>query len=293
MNYEETREQVDMILERVKALDNAKKIQLRRAYNVSFDELRGFQQITIKNILKDTPWCYAGYMRDFIVDMCGIYVQQECKEGDPFEYCLHEIYDEGSAAVQQKIGYLVDEDEKAVLIRYIKRYIKMCKKGTKIDTAKLMTDILCWPYYNTRNEWVDVIAGVKKIDKKKEKKRERWQAIAKSAAKQAKRSRIPEIHPVMSYDKAVEYAKNCQLCLVPYENERGMKGTREVLKKIEPGMDISVMIGPEGGFSEEEIEMVREEMEVLSLGKRILRTDTAAITVMSMLMLEIEMKEEE
>lgn len=130
-------------------------------------------------------------------------------------------------------------------------------------------------------------------DKKKEKKRERWQAIAKSAAKQAKRSRIPAIHPVMSYDKAVEYAKNCQLCLVPYENERGMKGTREVLKKIEPGMDISVMIGPEGGFSEEEIEMVREEMEVLSLGKRILRTDTAAITVMSMLMLEIEMKEEE
>ena len=130
-------------------------------------------------------------------------------------------------------------------------------------------------------------------DKKKEKKRERWQAIAKSAAKQAKRSRIPEIHPVMNYDKAVEYAKNCQLCLVPYENERGMKGTREVLKKIEPGMDISVMIGPEGGFSEEEIEMVREEMEVLSLGKRILRTDTAAITVMSMLMLEIEMKEEE
>lgn len=57
MNYEETREQVDIILERVKALDNAKKIQLRRAYNVSFDELRGFQQITIKNILKDTPWC--------------------------------------------------------------------------------------------------------------------------------------------------------------------------------------------------------------------------------------------
>ena len=130
-------------------------------------------------------------------------------------------------------------------------------------------------------------------DKKKEKKRERWQAIAKSAAKQAKRSRIPEIHPVMSYDKAVEYAKNCQHCLVPYENERGLKGTRVVLKKIEPGMDISVMIGPEGGFSEEEIEMVREEMEVLSLGKRILRTDTAAITVMSMLMLEIEMKEEE
>ena len=97
----------------------------------------------------------------------------------------------------------------------------------------------------------------------------------------------------MSYDKAVEYAKNCQLCLVPYENERGMKGTKEVLKKIEPGMDISVMIGPGRRFSEEEIEMVREEMEVLSLGKRIPSHRYNAITVMSMLMLEIEMKEEE
>ena len=79
MNYEETREQVDMILERVKALDNAKKIQLRRAYNISFDELRGFQQITIKNILKDTPWCYAGYMRDFIVYMCSRNAKKETR----------------------------------------------------------------------------------------------------------------------------------------------------------------------------------------------------------------------
>ena len=83
-----------------------------------------------------------------------------------FAFLLH-IY---TAHINDKIGYLIDEDEKAILIRYIKRYIKMCKKGTKIDTEKLMTDILCWPYYNTRNEWIDVIAGIKKIDKKKEKK---------------------------------------------------------------------------------------------------------------------------
>ena len=62
MNYEETREQVDMILERVKALDNAKKIQLRRAYNVSFDELRGFQQITIKK-----------YSERYSMVLCRIY----------------------------------------------------------------------------------------------------------------------------------------------------------------------------------------------------------------------------
>lgn len=129
-------------------------------------------------------------------------------------------------------------------------------------------------------------------EKKKAKKRDRWQAIAESAAKQAKRSRIPQVHPVMSYRDAVAYAKECDSCLVPYENERGMAGTREALNKIETGKDISVIIGPEGGFSKEEIEMVRQDMDVISLGKRILRTDTAAITVMSMLMLEIEMKEE-
>ncbi|MCI8327574.1 MAG: 16S rRNA (uracil(1498)-N(3))-methyltransferase [Lachnospiraceae bacterium] len=129
-------------------------------------------------------------------------------------------------------------------------------------------------------------------EKKKEKKRERWQAIAKSAAKQAKRSRIAQIHSVMSYREAIEYARQCEYCLVPYENERGMSATREVLNRIETGKDISVIIGPEGGFSEEEIELARQDMDVISLGKRILRTDTAAVTVMSMLMLEIEMKRE-
>ena len=134
---------------------------------------------------------------------------------------------------------------------------------------------------------------VKLDEKKAAKKLQRWQAIAESAAKQSKRTVIPTVKQPVIYKEALKIASELDITLVPYENERGMKGTREVLKKIEPGMDISVMIGPEGGFSEEEIEMVREEMEVLSLGKRILRTDTAAITVMSMLMLEIEMKEEE
>lgn len=133
---------------------------------------------------------------------------------------------------------------------------------------------------------------VKLTPEKKKKRVERWQAIARSAAKQAKRSRIPVVHPVMGYEEAIAYAKTCDLCLVPYESEHGMQGTREALRRIAPGMDISVIIGPEGGFSEEEIALAKEEMHILSLGRRILRTDTAAITVMSMLMLAIEMRRE-
>lgn len=130
---------------------------------------------------------------------------------------------------------------------------------------------------------------VVKLDEKKAQARvKRWQTIAESAAKQSKRSRIPKIHNVMTYQEALEYARECDHNLVPYENERGMEGTREALSRIAPGESISVMIGPEGGFAQEEIDAVRDDMEVISLGRRILRTDTAGICVMSMLMMTLE-----
>ena len=69
-----------------------------------------------------------------------------------------------------------------------------------------------------------------------------------------------------------------------------MASTREAFSSVKPGYSISVMIGPEGGFSEEEIALAAETMQVISLGKRILRTDTAGIAVMSALMLKLEMR---
>ena len=132
---------------------------------------------------------------------------------------------------------------------------------------------------------------VKLDEKKAANKIRRWQAIAESAAKQSKRSRIPKIHGVMSYKEALAYALSCDVNLVPYENERGMAATKDALEKVEPGRSISVIIGPEGGFSAEEIEVARAQMDVISLGKRILRTDTAGICVMSLLMAQLEMKQ--
>ncbi len=131
---------------------------------------------------------------------------------------------------------------------------------------------------------------VKLDDKKREAKTARWQKLAEAAAKQSKRSRIPYIHPVMEFEEAVSYASSCDIRLVPYENEKGMASTREAFSSVKPGNSISVMIGPEGGFSEEEIALAAETMQVISLGKRILRTDTAGIAVMSALMLKLEMR---
>lgn len=130
---------------------------------------------------------------------------------------------------------------------------------------------------------------VKLDEKKAQSKVRRWQAIAESAAKQSKRSLIPQIHPVISFKEAVDYAMKCDRRLVPYENERGMQATAEALASIRAGDKISVMIGPEGGFAEEEIGAVRDHMQIISLGKRILRTDTAAAAVMSILMMHLEM----
>ncbi len=134
---------------------------------------------------------------------------------------------------------------------------------------------------------------VKLDDKKAANKIRRWQAIAESAAKQSKRSLIPQIHPLMNYKEAIAYARECDVNLVPYENQRGMAATREAIDNLKPGQSISIIIGPEGGFAPEEIDAVREDMQVISLGKRILRTDTAGICTMSMLMTALEMKEAE
>lgn len=133
---------------------------------------------------------------------------------------------------------------------------------------------------------------VVKLDEKKAgKKVARWQEIARSAAKQSKRSIIPRIHPVMSFDEAAAYAKACDVRLVPYENEEGMTATARAFEGLSGAETISVFIGPEGGFAEEEIHALRGDSQVISLGRRILRTDTASITMLSMLMMGLEMCE--
>ena len=129
---------------------------------------------------------------------------------------------------------------------------------------------------------------VKLDDKKKKSKVERYQAIAKAAAEQSKRSIIPKVHSVMSFKEAFEYAKGLDVLLLPYESKNGMKDTFDMLSNLKKGESIGVFIGPEGGFAPNEIEMVEGSVQLISLGHRILRTDTAAIGSLSMLMLKCE-----
>lgn len=132
--------------------------------------------------------------------------------------------------------------------------------------------------------------AIVKLDKKKEESKiKRWQSISESAAKQSKRSVIPEIKSVMNLKEAFEYGKDIDILLMPYENAKGMAETRRIINEIKPGMSVGIFIGPEGGFDESEVEFALEKNALpITLGKRILRTETAGMTVMSVLMYNLE-----
>lgn len=133
---------------------------------------------------------------------------------------------------------------------------------------------------------------VKLDDKKAKSKQTRWQSISESAAKQSKRNIIPEIMEVCSYQEALDFAKTLDLILVPYENKEGMTATAEALNELKNVKSVGIFIGPEGGFEKSEIEKALEsDAEIVSLGKRILRTETAAVTAVAMCMLYTEMLE--
>lgn len=125
---------------------------------------------------------------------------------------------------------------------------------------------------------------VKLDEKKAESKIKRWQSISEAAAKQSKRRIIPEVSKPVTMKQAVEMAKEMDVRLIPYELAEGMDKTREIINSIEPGQSVAIFIGPEGGFDDKEIELCRENgIEPITLGKRILRTETAGFTVLAWL----------
>ena len=130
---------------------------------------------------------------------------------------------------------------------------------------------------------------VKLEEKKAASKIARWQGIAEAAAKQSKRRIVPKVGNVMTFGEAIQRAASMDVRLIPYELAEGMGRTKELIKGIQPGQDIAVFIGPEGGFEKAEIERaLAAGVEPVTLGKRILRTETAGLTVMAWIMYRLE-----
>jgi 16S rRNA (uracil1498-N3)-methyltransferase len=130
---------------------------------------------------------------------------------------------------------------------------------------------------------------VKLDDKKASKKVERLNNISLSAAKQSKRGIVPEVLSVMSLEDAVEYAKTMDYVILAYENAEGMEYSRKIFNQAAQTGKIGIFIGPEGGFEASEVKKIEEiGGRIVSLGHRILRTETAGIAVLSVLMYLME-----
>ncbi len=126
---------------------------------------------------------------------------------------------------------------------------------------------------------------VVKLDEKKAAgKIARWQGIAEAAAKQSKRGIIPQVSSVMNFSQAVKTATDMDVRIIPYELAEDMEKTRQIIGGIQPGQAVAVFIGPEGGFEEQEIQLALENgIQPVTLGRRILRTETAGMTVLAWL----------
>ncbi|MBD5542710.1 MAG: 16S rRNA (uracil(1498)-N(3))-methyltransferase [Lachnospiraceae bacterium] len=132
--------------------------------------------------------------------------------------------------------------------------------------------------------------AVVKLDEKKAKSKvARWQGISEAAAKQSKRAVIPQVTLPMSFREALAYCRDMDIKLIPYELAKNMEQTRKAIEGIGKNQSVAVFIGPEGGFAEEEIEEAKEAgMLPVTLGKRILRTETAGMCVLAFLLYQLE-----
>ena len=202
--------------------------------------------------------------------------------GDNVDYICHisEMYDDKIIALIDSIDNVGKElPSKVYLFQGLPKGDKMeliIQKMTELGVHQIIP--------------VAMKRSVVKLDSKKEgNKIKRWNLIAESAAKQSKRSIIPEITGVCGFKEAIEFADSLDVKLLPYECADGMSKTKNIINNIKKGQNVAIFIGPEGGFDIEELEFAKEHgFEIITLGKRILRTETAGMMLMSVLMYNFE-----
>ena len=141
---------------------------------------------------------------------------------------------------------------------------------------------------------VDMKRCVVKLDSKSEEKKiERWQKISESAAKQCGRNNIPEVKHLVNIKDICNKIKDYDAMIVAYENEKENTLKQELtkLKNKQKNLKIGIVIGPEGGLEENDVKLLKESgAKIITLGSRILRTETVALNMLSIIMYELELE---
>lgn len=206
--------------------------------------------------------------------------------GEELTLCDGEGMDYQCRIASMERGVLLDILSKEVCETEPKTKITLYQGLPKADKMELIIQ-KCVELGVDRIVAVSTERAIVKLDKKESKKLERWQKIAEAAAKQSGRGKIPEIgQQVLKFKEAVAEAKELDGAIIPYEKEQET-GIRQFVRGFQ-GESIGVFIGPEGGFAEEEIALAQEAgITPITLGKRILRTETAGMTTTALLLYEL------
>ena len=209
------------------------------------------------------------------------------REGEEITLCDGEGMDYQCRIASLERGVLLDILSKEVCETEPKTKITLYQGLPKADKMELIIQ-KCVELGVDRIVAVSTERAIVKLDKKEAKKLERWQKIAESAAKQSGRGKIPEIgQQVLKFKEAVAEAKELDGAIIPYEREQET-GIRQFVQNFK-GESVGVFIGPEGGFAEEEIALAQENgITPITLGKRILRTETAGMTTTAILLYELD-----
>jgi len=212
-------------------------------------------------------------------------------KGDEIEICDGEAWeyigniqsiskDEVIAAIVQREPLRTEAELRVILYQGLPKGAKMeliLQKTTEMGIAEIVPII------------TDRAVVQLKDTKDKEKKAERWYKITEEAAKQCKRGIIPEVHIPISFKEALKHSVQNNLNILAYEKE-SVKGLKNLLSqsKDKSIKRIGIWIGPEGGFTEEEISLALDNnVSTVTLGPRILRTETAGFALLSMVMYEL------
>ncbi|WP_353096087.1 RsmE family RNA methyltransferase [Tissierella praeacuta] len=157
-------------------------------------------------------------------------------------------------------------------------------KGSKMDLIiQKCTEVGVKEFYPVATH--RSVVKIKEI-KKEQSKVERWNSIADEAAKQSKRDILPRVGNIISFDEMIDLLKDEKNIIVPYEDEKG-NAIKEKLK-ISKSMNVHLIIGPEGGFEPREIQKLESiGANIVTLGPRILRTETAGIVASTIIFYEL------
>lgn len=250
-------------------------------------------------------------MRQFFVEETQVYKPYIDILGTDVNHILHVLRLKKGENIQivnkqtheQYIVEIIQYDEQKVTTQIIQKLEENVESNVQIDIYQGIpkSDKMEWIIQKTTELGASSIIPtamercvVKLNEKDAKKKIERWQKIAEGAAKQSKRTKIPTIEPIIKIADVVKKIQEYDAFIVAYEeeNKQTLKSVLQNIKKANEPLKIGILIGPEGGIDKKEIMQLQQtNAKIVTLGKRILRTETAPIVMTANIMYELENEE--